>query len=282
MHKWFTPGSGYSNPNIKLTTDKEGRIKLGALKKVVAVTTNCSSLGVNRTWFIGNQGGLEGSGTMLTYPNTVDIIEGDESLEFPIALMKNKSRKKFSLIKLWSPQGSSALARVSSEQIVLEDLYDKIELVQKEDKDYSVIRLANLQEGVYKLKLKKLQKTISITVHRGQYWDSDTFILKRDCLFENRAPLKMIKISQVKISDAPDQPKQKVTIQLEDFSNTARVHVFATHFLPSMHSSMFIQLARLLSESGTKTIFPFAQWKNILMSNRDLSDEFRYVFDRKY
>lgn len=36
------------------------------------------------------------------------------------------------------------------------------------------------------------------------------------------------------------------------------------------------------SGSSSKTIFPFAQWKNILMSNRELSDEFRYVFDRKY
>jgi hypothetical protein len=30
------------------------------------------------------------------------------------------------------------------------------------------------------------------------------------------------------------------------------------------------------------TEFPFAIWKNIFMSDRQLSDEFRYVFDRKY
>jgi hypothetical protein len=29
-------------------------------------------------------------------------------------------------------------------------------------------------------------------------------------------------------------------------------------------------------------VFPFAQWKNILLSNRELGDEYRYVFDRKY
>lgn len=34
--------------------------------------------------------------------------------------------------------------------------------------------------------------------------------------------------------------------------------------------------------SSTKTIFPFAVWKNIWMNNRELGDEFRYVFDRKY
>jgi cell fate (sporulation/competence/biofilm development) regulator YlbF (YheA/YmcA/DUF963 family) len=47
---------------------------------------------------------------------------------------------------------------------------------------------------------------------------------------------------------------------------------------------MFLSLAQKIIESGAsnKTVFPFAQWKNILMSNRELSDEFRYVFDRKY
>lgn len=87
----------------------------------------------------------------------------------------------------------------------------------------------------------------------------------------------MVKIANVSIQD-----QSKVTIKVEDFSNTARLHAFACHFLPSMGSSMFINLARMQSESGSKTVFPFAQWKNILMSNRELSDEFRYVFDRKY
>lgn len=39
---------------------------------------------------------------------------------------------------------------------------------------------------------------------------------------------------------------------------------------------------KLLKKSIVKTVFTFAQWTNIFMSNRELSDEFRYVFDRKY
>lgn len=30
------------------------------------------------------------------------------------------------------------------------------------------------------------------------------------------------------------------------------------------------------------TVFQFANWKNIFLSDRELGDEFRYVFDRKY
>ncbi len=104
-----------------------------------------------------------------------------------------------------------------------------------ENRDYTTVKLPNLQEGRYILKLKKLQKTISITVHRGQYWDSDTFILKKNCLFENRAPLKMIKLPKVTVTDS-----NKVTIKVEDFGPTARLHVFAAHYLPNCPSAMFM------------------------------------------
>lgn len=121
-------------------------------------------------------------------------------------------------------------------------------------------------------------------MHRGQYWDSDSFILKRNCLFENRAPLKMIKISKVSLENAEQHDKHRVTVNVEDFGPTARLHAFACHYLPNAPGVMFMSIAKKLLESGssTKTVFPFAQWKNILMSNRELSDEFRYVFDRKY
>ena len=126
------------------------------------------------------------------------MIEG-ESLEFPAANLSKNSRKSLSLIKLWSPSSNSGSS--TSGQIVLEDLFDNIEVVPASaDRDYSIIKLPNLQEGTYKLKLKKLSKTIHVTVHRGQYWDQDSFILKKNCLFENRAPLKMIKIAKVDVS----------------------------------------------------------------------------------
>lgn len=74
-------------------------------------------------------------------------------------------------------------------------------------------------------------------------------------------------------------------MKVEDFSSTARLHVYASHFLPMFPSVMYLNISKQIMDtvgSTSKTIFPFAQWKNILMSNRELSDEFRYVFDRKY
>jgi len=95
--------------------------------------------------------------------------------------------------------------------------------------------------------------------------------------------MKMIKVAKVDVVKG-EQDKSTVTIKVEDFGANARLHVFASHFLPTVPQLMFMGLAQLQSAGGnfSKTVFPFAQWKNILMSNRELSDEFRYVFDRKY
>jgi hypothetical protein len=86
-----------------LTTDKEGRVKLGKLKKVLGLQVNARNIGLNQSWMLGNHmSGKEGSSNMLTYPSQVDCVEG-ESLEFPVAGLKKKSRKSLSLLKLWNP-----------------------------------------------------------------------------------------------------------------------------------------------------------------------------------
>ena len=51
--------------------------------------------------------------------------------------------------------------------------------------------------GTYYLKLKQLGKTICITVHRGSQWETDNFILKKNCLFESRIVSKPIKVSSI-------------------------------------------------------------------------------------
>jgi len=152
----------------------------------------------------------------MTYPSQVDCVEG-ESLEFPVSGLKKKNRKGLSLIKLWSPsQSGQSFGSSSSANIVLEDLFEKLEVVsQGADCDYGIVRLPKLADGTYRLKLKKMDKTITITVHRGQYWDQDSFILKKSCLFENRAPLRMVKIQKASVTNNEDGT-QKVHVKLAD------------------------------------------------------------------
>lgn len=123
-----------------LTTDKDGKVKLGPLPKVVAVNITDSTGVLNQNWFIGNHSG-DGSTNLLTYPSQVDCIE-DESLEFPVSGLKKKSRKNLSLIKTWSPTGQGSS---SSDSIVLEDLYEKVEVAPATaERDFAVIKLNKL------------------------------------------------------------------------------------------------------------------------------------------
>ena len=71
--------------------------------------------------------------------------------------------------------------------VVLEDLFENIEFIKKENSFYNKIKLSNLSVGEYELRLKKEGKTIKINIHRGNYWEQDSFILKKNCLFENKA-----------------------------------------------------------------------------------------------
>ncbi|CDW90653.1 UNKNOWN [Stylonychia lemnae] len=243
--------------NFTLITDANGVIKLGHLKKIMLIEMSISAYGITKMIFINNLT------QNLTYPSRVDTVEG-EDLEFPV-LFKKKARKNFSLLKR------------SECTSILEDYFDKTEFIsQNGEKDYNLIKLKNLPDGQYVLNLKDIKKDILILVHKGQYWDDDNFILKRNCIFENEGSQKPVKIAKVLVEEG-NNDKSNITVKLEDHTDDARVHIIAQQFensiphLPSQYDKL-----------QSKTVFPFAQWKNIFMSNRELSDEFRYVFDRKF
>lgn len=67
---------------------------------------------------------------------------------------------------------------------------------------------------------------------------------------------------------------------MADYSANARVHCVATHFIPANCYSLFTDVAQMLESNLSTSSFPLAEWSNMLLSNRQLSDEYRYVFDR--
>jgi hypothetical protein len=38
----------------------------------------------------------------------------------------------------------------------------------------------------------------------------------------------------------------------------------------------------MIMNQTSSSVFNFAKWKNLLLSDRELSDEYRYVFDRAH
>jgi hypothetical protein len=69
-------------------------------------------------------------------------------------------------------------------------------------------------------------------------------------------------------------------LKLSNFSPECRVHIVCNAFLPSDSSQLFNAYKRLLNNKRHSTIYEFTPWTNLLLSDRKLSDEYRYVFDR--
>ena len=104
---------------------------------------------------------------------------------------------------------------------------------------YNVVNLKNLGVGDYIFKIKNLNKTINITIHKGQFWENGSFILKRNCLFENTLGSKLIKISNVHIEENKAGTSD-VKIMLQDFNADTRVHAIACQFLNKCDESLVI------------------------------------------
>jgi len=163
---------------LTVYSDKDGCVPLGDLKniKTIKVEANSSDFNVNRTWTLNRK-------EALIYPDQVDALEG-QSIEFPV-FFNELTRKKVSLVRT-----------MSNHDLNLEDLYDQIEFVKQENKEYNIVRL-KLPVGQYQIGFEKIQKTLDIEIHKGTKWETDTFIHKTDCLFENRQPFKIVKISNI-------------------------------------------------------------------------------------
>ena len=186
---------------VNITTDKNGKVKLGHLRKVVGFEVNVQLFNLNRNFMLNHLSEKQ----YLTYPIALDINEQD-NLELPV-LFSQKKRSKISLIR-------------HSNNLIIEDLFeDKIEIQPPEEGvDYGKLIIKGLSDGTYVLHLKDIDQRITLTVHKGSNWQGDQFILKKTCLFENRARNKILKIQRVSIEEAKENNVSEVVIQLEDFT----------------------------------------------------------------
>ena len=72
----------------------------------------------------------------------------------------------------------------------------------------------------------------------------------------------------------------KVTLQLANHGANCRVHIICNSFVPWDSLNLFKTYQSLINQKLVSTTFEFAKWTNLLLSDRKLSDEYRYVFDR--
>jgi hypothetical protein len=104
--------------------------------------------------------------TTFSYPSSMNVLE-DEVVEIPFPSSKITDNN-FSLLKC------------NSQNKVIENLSKLASLSKDEEFDQYNLVIRDLELGRYKINLKEIGKVIALHVHQGVYWESDTFILKKN------------------------------------------------------------------------------------------------------
>jgi len=261
---WFSFGHIYMNRKFEsgnLLTDNDGRITLGPLNGIYQVTANINSVNGQQSmnWTLNTKQ------EVVSYPTQINILEG-ESVELPF------TGNKFD-------ESTFALIWTSNQSVVISNNFQNAKFTKKEGFVNGNIQLSGLLAGTYEIKLLQLNVFISLVVHQGVYWETDSFILKKYSLVEARENQSYIRISNLNI--APKKGEDKVSFKVNDFKTNCRVHFYAFQYLPN---NIFEVYSKVLwpTNAVSLSIFRFHKWSNFFLSNRKLGDEFRYVFDRKY
>lgn len=261
----FEFGHRYMNKRFESgqrTTDAEGRVHLGALPEVYSVTANVSSSNghQNVSWT------LAPAQEVVSYPSSINVLEG-ETVELPF------SGRELSAATL-------AIVRHSADGGVIENCRSKASLELPNGFVNGTLKVAGLEAGRYTLKLLELGTEIHLVVHRGVYWETDSFILKPHSLVELRENQNYVRLSDLSVSEPVDN-KQKIRLRVSGHKSAPRVHFYAFQFLPNNVFEVYRALQRD-QNAASLSVFKFHKWSNFFLSNRKLGDEFRYVFDRKY
>lgn len=117
-------------------------------------------------------------------------------------------------------------------------------------------------------------------MHKGVYWESDSFILKDNCLVEKASFNRIIRVKDISLE--AHNESQKLSFTLKNYNKNTKAHVFASTFLPCNPSSPFFALKSLVSNKFSIEPFQLSKPQNMYISNKKLSTEFRYVFERKF
>ena len=117
---------------------------------------------------------------------------------------------------------------------MIENSFSKAQFKQNKGYQNGTVRLIGLEAGDYVIKLHEIREEISLTVHRGTYWETDSFILKPHSMIEVRENQSFIRITDIKLS-APVEgsTEQKIRFSIQGHKEFARVHLYAFQFMPN-------------------------------------------------
>ncbi|MCH2123741.1 MAG: hypothetical protein MK165_03055 [Pirellulaceae bacterium] len=181
--------------DVTLKTDAEGRIYLGRLRDITAIS-GVTSEGVNRSW--------QPPRDVHTYSRSLHAAEG-ETIQLPYTgLMNGVRRNEFALLEL---RGNTFVA----------DRFGALRV------DAGMIEITGLPHGDYRFILKRDRQQIALRITKGEVEANYTLGSKRYLEVRGQQPMHITSVSS---------QEDDISIQLRNADQFTRVHVFATRYLP--------------------------------------------------
>lgn len=228
---------------ITLKTDPAGRIALGALPEIASVTATGPE-GTAHSWTLRSDS--------HTYSQTVHGKVGEPVVlpYLPATAAAKPERSEVSLLELRS------------------DVYvaDRFSNLAVQD---GLLVIDKLPAGDYELLLKAIGARIRVRLTDGEHQNS--FIVGSHRQLETPL-LASLQIASITPGDG------KVTVKLQNASKFARVHVFATRYVPEY--SIYDHLAKI--RPPEPYLFSQTPAESVYLTGRNIGDEYRYIIDRKY
>lgn len=233
---------------VVLKTDPAGRIALGNLADIAAVTTT-GPQGTAHTWTL--------LGDRHTYPGTVQ----GRALE-PIILP---------YLPKGGVEGNKA-ATVARDEVSLLELRGESYVADRFDNlsvKSGLLIAEKLPPGDYDLFLKTTGARIRVRIAQGTALGR--FVVGPYRQVETPA-LAPVQIESIGVAGG------KLRIQVRNGSKVTRVHILATRFVPEY--DVFGLLSRV--RGVEPYIFQHFPAESVYLTGRNIGDEYRYIIDRKY
>lgn len=248
--------------NITLMTDAAGRIQLDPLTDIATLTATGPE-GISHTWPLRHDA--------FTYPQTLHAKVGDV-ITLPYLPKDGRLSPADEDVKPADFRQELSLLEMRKETFYA-DRFDRLTVKN------GLLTIEKLPAGDYDLLLKSHHRRVRIRVTSGK--QAGRYLLGKWRQLETE-PLAPLQIGEVKIEPVAAKETrpagEKVVVQLRNASKYARLHVFATRYVPAY--SVFDQLTKV--RDAEPYLFRNAPPESVYLTGRNIGDEYRYIIDRKY
>ncbi|CAD8054412.1 unnamed protein product [Paramecium sonneborni] len=234
---------GKNCDNRQFTTDDKGRVYLGSLKNVSSIVSDVKSVGDIVVF-------------QISYPSKLTVLPGQE-INLPYYYDEDIKNP----LVLYQVFGTTIIKSLT-DQIKIQDQFISFKLENK---------------GNYELQFVKDRNTIHINVIDSEQWKETNIIQYQNQLVIEKGLDQLVAISQ--INQKKEEHETKITGNIKS-KQKVQIFAYATSFLYEQFDQQVNQIHKLIYRDRSEE-FSINLYSNVFQSNKELSDEQKYVINRK-